>query len=118
MTNGPSFEGSPERTAMSAPFGKLGGAGPHLRSPEFIGIFISSAMAVVAHARTKAKAVNLRGMIASVFGRSVSCASGEPSQLLFDFQVVTAKCSRRNTTRSPAQAAGAVASTDGPQRSP
>src|SRR5690349_20293039 len=30
MTNGPGCEGSPEITAICAPGGKLGGAGPHL----------------------------------------------------------------------------------------
>src|SRR5215211_4682927 len=50
-------------TLISAPFGKVGGAGPHFRSPEFIGIFISLAIAVLAHARTKTKTVHRRGMI-------------------------------------------------------
>jgi hypothetical protein len=48
----------------------VGGAGPQLRSPELIGIFISSATAVFAHANTKAKAINRRGMVTSFFGSS------------------------------------------------
>src|SRR4029077_17304329 len=64
ITKRPSLEGSPERTAISAPFGNVGGAGPHLTSPELMGIFISSAMAAL-HTKTIAKAINRRGITTS-----------------------------------------------------
>src|SRR3954452_940747 len=79
------FGGVPERTVISAPFGNVAGAGPHSSSLELSGIFISSAMAVLAPARTKAKTVNRRDITISFFGEASSCASGEPSQLMFKF---------------------------------
>jgi hypothetical protein len=42
-------------------------------------------MAVFAPAKTKAKAINRRGMITSFFGEASFCAGDEPSQLMFDF---------------------------------
>jgi hypothetical protein len=60
ITYGASLDGSPDKTAISAPLGNTGGAGPHLKSsPELVGIFISSApSAVFAHAKIKTKAMN------------------------------------------------------------
>ena len=57
---------SPDRTVISAPFGNTCGAGLHLISPEFIGIFMSSAKAALAPANTKAKAINRRGIVPSL----------------------------------------------------
>src|SRR5450432_4180017 len=82
ITKRPSLEGSPERTASSAPFGNVGGAGPHLRSPELMGIFMSSAMAAL-HAKTIAKAINGRGITTSFLMKVSFCSSGELSQLMF-----------------------------------
>jgi hypothetical protein len=58
----------------------VGGAASHLSSPEFVGIFMSSAMAVFTPARTKAEVSKRLSMISS-FGERPSCAGGEASQL-------------------------------------